>query len=86
MITTAVAATTTTTATTITTTITTAATKTTYYYYYSTTTSVRAIAPTRVMSAEIGQSMIVAAATDTADVVLTARRKSDPGAESGDSG
>ena len=75
MITTAVAATTTTTATTITTTITTAATKTTTTTTTTTTTSVRAIAPTRVMSAEIGQSMIVAAATDTADVVLAAKRK-----------
>ena len=73
MITTAVAATTTTTATTITGTITTAATKTTTTT--TTATSVRAIAPTRVMSAEIGQSMIVAAATDTADVVLAAKRK-----------
>ena len=77
MITTAVAATTTTTATTITGTITTAATKTTTTTTTTTTTatSVRAIAPTRVMSAEIGQSMIVAAATDTADVVLAAKRK-----------
>ena len=75
MITTAVAATTTTTATTITGTITTAATKTTTTATTTTTTSVRAIAPTRVMSAEIGQSMIVAAATDTADVVLAAKRK-----------